>query len=100
MILVADPLQAWSSIPGMSHPELADLVTSDGLPHDLMSKVIGIALVLTCALILGMESEFLLSIGGPEADSIAVVMRIIKDPASPSQINVVTPFCPAVFSAL
>jgi hypothetical protein len=43
----------------MGHLELADLAISDGLPHDLACKAIGITLVLACALILGTEGESL-----------------------------------------
>jgi hypothetical protein len=100
VILVADPLQAWSPGKEISHQELANLSTPDGLPHGLTSKVIGIALVLMCALILGTESELLFMDRRIRTDTVAVVMRIIKDQASPSQINVVTSFCPAVLSAL
>jgi hypothetical protein len=42
----------------MGHPESAESMTPDGLPRDLVSKAIGVALVLTCALILGTESEY------------------------------------------
>jgi hypothetical protein len=35
-----------------------------------------------------------------KTDETAVVMRVVKDQASPSQINLITSFCPAVFAAL
>jgi drug/metabolite transporter (DMT)-like permease len=56
VVFVADPLQAWSPNSKLD-PTLANTPTNDGLPHDLFSKAIGIVLVLTCAMILGTESE-------------------------------------------
>lgn len=56
VILVADPLQAWSPTQ-LNHSISTDRSSRDGLPHDLVSKIIGIVLVLACALILGAESK-------------------------------------------